>query len=42
MANDNYRQKMMPKKDERIFRKTATKTKKINIKPKAKRGGIRL
>ena len=42
MANDNHRQKMKPKKDERIFRKTATKTKKINVKPKVKRGGIRL
>ncbi len=42
MANDNHRQKMKPKKDERVFRKTATKTKKINVKPKAQRGGIRL
>lgn len=42
MANDNHRQKMKPKKDERIFSKTATKTKKINVKPKVQRGGIRL
>lgn len=29
-------------KDRKIFRQTATKTKKINIAPVAMRGGIRL
>lgn len=31
-----------PKKDKSIFKKTAQKTKKINIAPKTMRGGIRL
>lgn len=30
------------KKDNRIFRNTAMKTKQINIKPKTSRGGIQL
>lgn len=29
-------------KDAKVFRRTATKTKKINIAPKVMRGGIRL
>lgn len=29
-------------KDSKVFRRTATKTKKINIAPKVMRGGIRL
>lgn len=37
-----HRQKMKPKKDSKIFRNTATKSKKINIDPKIPRGGIRL
>lgn len=36
------RQKMKPKKDNRIFRQTASKGKKINIDPSSYRGGIRL
>lgn len=39
MAN---RQTVKPKKDHNIFHNTASKTKKINIKPKKMRGGIRL
>lgn len=30
------------KSDKRIFKNTASKTKKINIEPKVSRGGIRL
>lgn len=30
------------KRDKRFFRKTANKTKKMNISPKVMRGGIRL
>lgn len=30
------------KKDQEIFRRTATKTKEINIKPRIQRGGIRM
>lgn len=38
----SYRAKTNPKVDKRIFANTAKKTKLINIKPKAARGGIRL
>lgn len=31
-----------PKKDKQIFKRTAATTKKINVKPKQMRGGIRL
>lgn len=34
--------KMRPRKDKKVFRRTAVKTKKINIAPKVMRGGIRL
>lgn len=35
--------KMMPsKKDKRVFRRTAVKSKKINVEPAIYRGGIRL
>lgn len=36
------RQVTKPKKDHKIFTQTAQKVKKINIKPKISRGGIRL
>lgn len=34
--------KVKPRKDRRIFRRTATKSKKINVNPTIYRGGIRL
>lgn len=37
-----HRTKTNKKKDNRIFRHTAMKTKQINIKPKTSRGGIQL
>lgn len=37
-----YRSKMKPRKDSRIFTRTAMKTKKINVMPRLIRGGIRL
>ena len=36
------RKVMKQAKDKKIFRRTAVKTKKINIAPKVMRGGIRL
>lgn len=36
------RRKVKPRKDKRIFRRTAVKSKRINIDPKVFRGGIRL
>lgn len=36
------RQSMKPKKDKTVYTQTANKVKKINIKPKLSRGGIRL
>lgn len=36
------RKKMPRKKDKKIFRNTADKSKKMNIKPVIMRGGIRL
>nr|CAI9751299.1 hypothetical protein WGDTHNWE_WGDTHNWE_CDS_0009 [Microvirus sp.] len=36
------RKKMRPKKDKKVFRRTATKSKKINVNPTIFRGGIRL
>ena len=36
------RQPMKPRKDRKIFRKTAVKSKKINLAPRVMRGGIRL
>lgn len=36
------RRKMKPKRDKKIFRKTAVASKKININPTPMRGGIRL
>lgn len=37
-----HRRSVKPRKDQRIFRRTAVKSKKINIDPKVYRGGIRL
>ena len=34
--------KVKPRKDKKIFRRTATKSKKINVNPTIYRGGIRL
>lgn len=36
------RKPMKPGKDKRVFTQTANKVKKINIRPKVSRGGIRL
>lgn len=36
------RKKMKRRKDQKVFKHTANKTKKINIAPKVMRGGIRL
>lgn len=36
------RRKMSRGKDKQVFRRTASKSKKINIEPKIYRGGIRL
>lgn len=36
------RRKMSRGKDQKVFRRTASKSKKINIEPKIYRGGIRL
>ena len=36
------RKAMKPKKDKRVFTQTANSVKKINVKPKLSRGGIRL
>jgi hypothetical protein len=36
------RKKMPKKKDNKVFRRTAAKSKKININPTIFRGGIRL
>lgn len=37
-----HRTSTKKRKDNRIFRNTAMKTKQINIKPKTSRGGIQL
>lgn len=37
-----YRTTTKKTKDKKIFKNTATNTKKINIMPKVQRGGIRL
>lgn len=37
-----HRKKMKPKRDQKIFSKTAKKTKTINLTPKIMRGGTRL
>ena len=36
------RKSMRPKKDKKVFRCTASKSKKINVNPTIFRGGIRL
>lgn len=36
------RKRMRPSKDNRVFRRTAVKSKKINVDPVIYRGGIRL
>lgn len=36
------RKRMNPRKDNKVFRRTAAKSKKININPTIFRGGIRL
>lgn len=37
-----FRRPVKPKKDRKIFRNTASKSKLVNIAPKVMRGGIRL
>lgn len=37
-----HRSRTRPGKDKKVFRRTAVKSKKINIEPKIYRGGIRL
>lgn len=37
-----HRAKVRPHRDKSMFRRTAVKSKKINISPKIYRGGIRL
>lgn len=37
-----HRQEMKKKKDKVVYTQTANKVKKINVKPKLSRGGIRL
>ena len=39
---NDRREKLSPGTDKKIFRQTAQKTKKINVKPHIARGGIRL
>lgn len=39
---NEHRNKMSAGKDKVIFKRTAQKTKKINVKPHIARGGIRL
>lgn len=36
------RKAMKPKKDKKVYTQTANTVKKINVKPKLSRGGIRL
>lgn len=36
------RKKMPRRKDSRVFRRTAAKSKKVNVNPTVMRGGIRL
>lgn len=36
------RRKMPKRKDKKVFRRTATATRKINLSPSGMRGGIRL
>lgn len=36
------RKPMKPRKDAKLFRRTAVKSKKINLSPRVMRGGIRL
>lgn len=36
------RKSMKPRKDKKVFTQTANSVKKINVKPKLSRGGIRL
>ena len=38
----SHRARMRPRADKKMFRRTAVKSKKINIEPKDYRGGIRL
>lgn len=38
----SHRSRTRPSKDKNVFRRTAVKSKKINIEPKIYRGGIRL
>lgn len=37
-----YRRKMSKSRSRRVFRKGANRTRKVNIKPRPMRGGIRL
>lgn len=36
------RKRVKPRKDKKIFKRTATATRKINLSPSGMRGGIRL
>lgn len=38
----SFRKRTRPKKDKKVFNKTASNTKKINLVPQVRRGGIRL
>lgn len=38
----SHRSRTRPSKDKKVFRRTAVKSKKINIEPTIYRGGIRL
>lgn len=37
-----HRESMNKSKDKKVYTQTASKVKKINVKPKTQRGGIRL
>lgn len=37
----SYRKRMKPRKDQRVFRSTAAKTKSVNLAATVQRGGIR-
>lgn len=37
-----HRESMKQSKDKKVYTQTASKVKKINVKPKTQRGGIRL
>lgn len=39
---NDHRNKTKPSTDKKVYKQTAQKTKKINVKPTIQRGGIRL